>query len=237
MQVHRIQEVTSGRVSQSANGLLHKKLAYSATYLILLLILGIFVAFQFNYMSIDNANIALTALVSLFLLSFPFSYMLKKGMKLSDIMDSLGLAKKHFTIGNALLGIYLFIILLVLEIGVGVISQITNTQINTNVSGLFASAPIWFYLFLAIVGPIDEEVFFRGFLVPRLGILISALLFGILHAGYDSSFGIEIIAAFIFGLLAGYVFKRTKSLYPSIIAHVLVNSLTLLTTFLILVRI
>jgi membrane protease YdiL (CAAX protease family) len=40
-----------------------------------------------------------------------------------------------------------------------------------------------------------------------------------------------VVAALIFGLVAGYVFRKTESLYPSLVAHVLVNTLTILVTF------
>ena len=45
---------------------------------------------------------------------------------------------------------------------------------------------------------------------------------------YDSTFGVEIIAGFIFAILAGEVFRRTRSLYPSIVGHILVNALAVL---------
>ena len=107
----------------------------------------------------------------------------------------------------------------------------TGVQISTNVDVLLASAPLWFYAFSCIVAPLCEEVLFRGLMVPRLGIVVSALVFAALHASYDSTFAIEVIAALIFALIAGYVFRKTKSLYPSLVAHILVNTLTIVVTF------
>ena len=84
-----------------------------------------------------------------------------------------------------------------------------------------------FLLFSFLVAPINEEILFRGFMVPRIGILASAVLFSVPHLLSYSSVS-ELIAAFIFGIAAGYAFKKTGSLYPSIIAHALVNLISIL---------
>ncbi len=161
-------------------------------------------------------------------LIFPFaafSYMYYKGMDTSNIVRSIGLTRDKLTPYMIVLGIALFVIIFLLEILTAVISQVTGTVINSNVGMVLGGAPLWLLFFVTFIGPLDEEIFFRGFAVPRIGIVLSALIFGLLHYGYGSTFGIEIIAAFIFGLLAGYVFKKTGSLYPSLTAHILVNLL------------
>ena len=79
-----------------------------------------------------------------------------------------------------------------------------------------------------MIEPINEEIMFRGFLVPRIGIVASAIIFGLAHYSYMSTFGVEMLGALIFGLLAGYVFKRTKSIYPGIVAHIIVNTIAII---------
>ncbi|HUB92677.1 MAG TPA: CPBP family intramembrane glutamic endopeptidase, partial [Candidatus Saccharimonadales bacterium] len=164
--------------------------------------------------------------------SFPISVLLyfKAYMKMGngEIVDSLGLGRKGlsaFTIG---LGLLIFVIMMVISLGAGLLQNIINVPINTNVDLVLAGAPLWFYVFAAIIEPINEEVLFRGFMVPRIGIVASSLIFGILHATYDSTFAIEVIAAIVFGLLSGYVYRKTGSLYPSMIAHILVNSIAII---------
>ncbi len=165
-------------------------------------------------------------------LSFPASAFLYlifyRKMPLRKIFDSLGMGRSGLTARNAFLGVLIFLAIFVLEQIVSLISVITSTAIQTNVGTILMAAPMWYYLFTAIVVPFDEETLFRGFMVPRLGIIASAAIFGILHYAYNSTFGIEIIAAFIFGVLAGCVFKRTRSIYPCIIAHFLVNAFAIL---------
>ncbi len=168
----------------------------------------------------------------MFGLSMPLSVLVYliayRKMRLGAISKSLGLSWSKLTLGNIGVGLLLFVAVLLVEFTAGIISVAANKQINTNAAAALVGAPIWFYLFVAFIEPINEEVLFRGFLVGRLGIIISALFFAIGHVGYNSTFEIDVIAAFIFGLLAGYVFKKRNSLYPSMMAHMLVNIVAVL---------
>ena len=140
----------------------------------------------------------------------------------------LGFGYSRFSLKNIEMGLILFSIVLCLELVVGLVGAMTGVQINTNVGEVLGGAPGWFLFFAAVIEPINEEIFFRGFLVPRLGIIPSAIIFGLAHYSYNSTFGIEVIAAFIFGLLSGYIYKKTGSIYPGIVAHILINSMAAL---------
>lgn len=85
-------------------------------------------------------------------------------------------------------------------------------------------------LHACIFGPIVEEIGFRGLVLdgllktrcrPWLAILISALLFALLH-GLEANF----VTALLFGILAGWLYWRTGSIIPGLIIHVTNNSLT-----------
>ncbi len=194
----------------------------------------VLLVYQAGYLGYDNFKflsdvaglISLSIAVMLYLLLF-------KKLKFGKAAQSLGFSRKNGSgrtgkLKLLWLGLAIFMAIFIFEMAVGLIGQATNTQINTNVSAVLAGAPLWFYIYSAIIEPINEEVFFRGFLVPRMGILASSLIFGFAHYTYYSTFGIEVIAAFAFGTMAGYVFKKTKSIYPGIIAHILVNSLAVI---------
>jgi membrane protease YdiL (CAAX protease family) len=81
-------------------------------------------------------------------------------------------------------------------------------------------------LAIAVLGPIIEELTFRHAVLnallkkfsPRMAILISAILFGVIHINPA-----QIIPAFLFGLLFGWMCWRTRSLLPTIVLHVLNN--------------
>lgn len=80
-------------------------------------------------------------------------------------------------------------------------------------------------VFIGILTPIGEEFLFRGVLTnallrygPVIGVVGSALIFALLH-------GINMIlpAALVAGLVAGEVFRRSGSIWPSVIVHVVFN--------------
>ncbi len=184
-----------------------------------------------GYISSDSLTFLSYAGTSL---SFPISVVAYlaayKRMPWKKIVSGLGYGRKGL-LRNMGIGLLIFFAIFVLELIVSVASSLTGIQVNTNVGNVFAGAPVWFYIFIAVISPVNEETLFRGFMVPRIGILPSALLFGIAHYSYMSTFGIEVISAFVFAVIAGYVFKKTKSIYPGIVAHTLVNILGVVATF------
>lgn len=80
---------------------------------------------------------------------------------------------------------------------------------------------------LVIVAPFTEEILFRGqFLRGFLGrygpgqaIALSALLFSAVHLN-----PVQIPATFMLGVLSGFLYLRTRSIWPSIFAHMVNNS-------------
>ncbi len=188
----------------------------------------VYLLYQQGYIGQNNFNF-LTDVASLLPLSIAIGLYLLfyKRMTPSKIGRSLGFISDGVS-GKVLLGIFIFLIIIIFEILIGLISAATNVPINTNTSIVYAGAPMWFFVFIAVIEPINEEIMFRGFLVPRIGIIPSAVIFGLAHYSYMSTFGVEMIGALIFGLITGYVFKKTKSIYPGIVAHILVNTIAVI---------
>ena len=91
-------------------------------------------------------------------------------------------------------------------------------------------AAVFTFQALVVVTPVVEEVFFRGFvysgLVPRLGIgwaiVASAVIFSLFHLAIG-----VLIPIFVTGLLFAWLYQRTGSLWPSIVAHAGQNALAL----------
>lgn len=164
--------------------------------------------------------------LSLFFPFVVFSYLLAKGQRLRGIVKGLGLSKDKISIRNMLIGLLLFALIMLTSFLINAFSDVTGIPLPTNVAEMLSGMPLYFFVFTFLVAPIDEEILFRGFLVPRVGVIISSLLFSIPHLLTYASAS-EFIAAFVFGLLAGYFFKRYKSLYSTVLAHVLVNLLTI----------
>lgn len=89
----------------------------------------------------------------------------------------------------------------------------------------------WFLLIGgAIIAPIVEEIFFRGFvfggLRPRYGwqraALISAALFAVIHFVPTA-----VIPIFILGYIFAYLYHRSDSIWPAILMHAATNALSL----------
>lgn len=76
-------------------------------------------------------------------------------------------------------------------------------------------------LYLTIIRATAEEIFFRGFLVKRVGVIASTVFFAVLHVGYGSV--AEVVGALYLGFILAYVFSKNKSIIPNIFAHVLFN--------------
>jgi ABC-2 type transport system permease protein/sodium transport system permease protein len=92
-------------------------------------------------------------------------------------------------------------------------------------------------LALVIVPAILEEIFFRGLLwsalKSRCGALltigVSGLLFGATHVILDGALGLErLVPSTLLGLILSVVCWRSGSLWPSLIVHVLHNTILLL---------
>ncbi|MDY0409541.1 lysostaphin resistance A-like protein [Virgibacillus soli] len=81
-----------------------------------------------------------------------------------------------------------------------------------------------FILYICLVGPIVEEYIFRGLLLKRLerkfhiiaSLIITNIIFGILH--------MDIIGAFIFGIVMSLLYLKTNNLLVPIFIHICNNT-------------
>ena len=203
-------------------------ISYSIFYILLFSFTLALLLYFYSYITLTTADISTTVIFSLLLPALAFAYLAHSGKSLREALIELGIVQRLKVVRIFGIGIVLFLAIFVMELIITLVSVNFNLNIETNACNVVTGMPFWFLLFVVLIGPVNEELFFRGFLVKRIGIIPSALLFAILHAGYGSTFGIDIIAAFIFGLIAGYIFKKTDSIYPTLIAHSLVNLIAVL---------
>ena len=97
------------------------------------------------------------------------------------------------------------------------------------------TSPPLVFLGVGLAAPFAEEVFFRGFLYTglerRLGPSrsgwISALLFALAHAA-----PLSMPPVFLMGLAFVYLFRRTRSIWPSILLHAANNAFAFAVTML-----
>lgn len=80
---------------------------------------------------------------------------------------------------------------------------------------------------LAGASSVGEEMFFRGALMPAIGLLGSSAVFALLHIGPKARHLPWTISSFVAGLMFGAVFLWTGDLTGPVLAHFLVNFLNL----------
>jgi membrane protease YdiL (CAAX protease family) len=81
---------------------------------------------------------------------------------------------------------------------------------------------------IALLSSLGEELFFRGFLAPRIGVLAQALIFGMAHQVRGPSRWVWVAWASLVGVCFGFLFLATGSLVGPIVAHAAVNSYNLI---------
>jgi len=109
---------------------------------------------------------------------------------------------------------------------------IFGTPEQEDIAESFGTLPLQILL-IVIAAPVSEEICFRGMVfgglrtrLPRLAAaLISALIFGVLHALTGLSAVPPLIA---FGLILALLYEKTGSIVPGIILHMLNNSVALI---------
>ncbi len=82
------------------------------------------------------------------------------------------------------------------------------------------------FIFSMVIIVFLEEFFFRSFLVPRIGMILSTIIFTIFHYGYGSI--AELTGVFLLGLILAYWFKKKKSLIQNYFGHLFYNVLAVI---------
>ncbi|WP_417064301.1 CPBP family intramembrane glutamic endopeptidase [Leuconostoc suionicum] len=83
-----------------------------------------------------------------------------------------------------------------------------------------------------IIGPVYEEFIFRYYISDRLflntrkyiAMIVSSLLFSVFHSPTNIS---SFVVYFIFGIIQGLLYKKTKNIYAPIVSHCMVNAVIL----------
>ncbi len=107
-------------------------------------------------------------------------------------------------------------------------AEIAEQYINENTSFLYV------VLVIGVLGPIAEELAFRGILYAgfrksgRLlgAIVLQAFLFGIMHLNLN-----QFCYTFLLGIMFGILNEVTLSLWPGIIGHIMINTGSVAGTF------
>ena len=107
-------------------------------------------------------------------------------------------------------------------------AEIAEQYINENSSFLYV------LMVIGIIGPLAEELAFRGIIYAGLrksgrifgAIMLQAFLFGLMHLNLN-----QFCYAFLLGIAFGILNEMTLSLWPGIIGHIMINSGSVAGTF------
>lgn len=124
-----------------------------------------------------------------------------------------------------------------LTVGGGVfwISEITNLltlyfpvdEGEYSIFDRFMGSGVVSVLVICVIGPVIEEMLFRGIILRgflanytvQKSIILSSVLFALYHMNLY-----QIPVAFILGCFLGWLYARTRSLWPCIVAHISYNA-------------
>ncbi len=181
---------------------------------------------------IRMASIVNATLMDIIAIAFVFYFTMKR--RRHRIAD-LGLVGRRFFknvaygfLGYAAIAPVLFFTLII----TGLLLELFNHQPSPQpVFTLFLKEKggamlIYLSLFVAVMGPLMEEIFFRGFLYPAVkkkagiagAMVITGLIFSFLHAHL-----VGFLPIMILGIFLAYLYEMTGSLIPSITVHVAHN--------------
>lgn len=174
-------------------------------------------------------------------LGYPWFTTKRKGL---GLRNDLGFSFRWFDIP---LGIGAGLLTMSAGASIGYIyQQLTGAKPQGNTTSVSeSSSSILVFVIIAItvavIAPICEEVFFRGLLMRSLekrfnnnvvAILISSVVFGVMHIITGGSAIFVVVSTTTFGVCFGVLAATTKRLGPSIIAHTTLNTIVVAALFL-----
>jgi membrane protease YdiL (CAAX protease family) len=89
-----------------------------------------------------------------------------------------------------------------------------------------AGLPIAVRIALSLSAGFFEELFFRGFLQPRIGITFSTILFVVAHVSYAQP--LMLVGVTLLSLVFGYLVKWRQSIWSAVAAHAIFDGIQLI---------
>lgn len=169
--------------------------------------------------------------IMILLMKFDSSKLKKKGYK--RVLQNVEPAKFLLVIPYAFLG--MVVCNLLATFALSVLPESFTKSYDSAAASIYSGNKVVMVIAVALVGPILEELVFRGVLYNRLkdmfgvvvAVLGSAITFGVFHMNW-----VQGIYAGTLGLLLAFLYYKYKSIIAPIMMHVTCNSISLVATFL-----
>lgn len=185
--------------------------------------------FFFLFMLVKDEEIKSTFLNIYFLLLL-FSVSL---LYFKNSCKKLGLSKQNLSKG-IFFGFIAFFSIFLFTIFVELVVDFFGINASTGVEEVL-SGNLILILSAIFISPICEEIFFRATLLDfleknikneNISIILSSFVFSIFHLGYGSV--LEILGAFVAGVVFAFTYKKSKTIIAPIFGHFLYNFLSIL---------
>jgi membrane protease YdiL (CAAX protease family) len=196
-----------------------ERLGFAVTVAFRLCILAVFLA----------AGVSSSFLIAALIFLAPFAWLLTERKTPGKSLSELGLVMPGNPV-RLVADCAWLLILMILALGlVGAVLSYFGFSDQGSVAALVKQQGGFALLLAVTLGPIGEELLFRGLLSRRYGILASSLAFGLAHYFYGSV--LEVVGAVTVGLILAWYTKRTNSTVAPIVAHAAYNALSILVIF------
>ncbi|NQT46770.1 MAG: CPBP family intramembrane metalloprotease [Candidatus Omnitrophica bacterium] len=187
----------------------------------------------FPFLEVDNVRMILNSTIMDGLAIFFIIYIIRK--EYGEDLSKLGISFKNF-FKNIFVGVLSYIAAVPILIGLLLLvifvvklthyepppQPILELLVKEESQKLF----LYSIFFVAMIGPILEEIFFRGFMYTAIkkrfgmwgALLITSFLFSALHANW-----VGFLPIMALGMLLAYLYEKTGSLSASIAVHIMHN--------------
>lgn len=155
-----------------------------------------------------------------------------------DINEQLNKVRLKTIVLFTILAILIFLLILPLVNPFDFFKKLANHKITGHHFNLmifekpdFNNIPYFFLM--VIITPIIEEILYRGIILNlflkkysvKISLIVSSLIFAFIHLRF-----IGIGYLFLYGLLFGFAYYKTKSLFTSILLHFIINLMAVTTS-------
>jgi len=161
--------------------------------------------------------------LDLFLLFAPIAIVFNEKKSLRETFKWLGF-KRIRPMELAKKSLMLIALLFIVSAGIALAAsalQISDLQNVEKTVRETAANSTMLFAYLLTVRVFCEEVFFRGFLAQKIGVVPSTIIFAAGHFGFGSI--VEIIGAFALGMILAVFFEKKQNIFPNMLAHFFYN--------------